>query len=245
MRAATKKILLVLGPLSRSAHKICGNIIAKMLRTTFWRGQTSHSSPSRHGPVQQACWRWPTMRSPGSRAKSVHMPVSKTTPGRLGARVIAPIRVAFRHRNDLGTQDEGTFAAEWLGLCAPLSTLRRCPHGHLRMTRGRCGSLLLHRDGLAPSTPCRSSRRTPIYPDQRTYSESVRTSQKCQATSITDGGSVSGDRKLKRERPAARTRSPTAAHHRLRQSIGRSRGPCPCRWASDRDCAANTCHHLE
>src|SRR3954447_10536316 len=35
-----------------------------------------------------------------------HMPVSKTTPGRLGARVIAPIRVAFRHRNDVGTQDE-------------------------------------------------------------------------------------------------------------------------------------------
>src|SRR5882762_10091829 len=24
------------------------------------------------------------------------------------------------------------------------------------MTRGRCGSLLLHRKGLAPSTPCRS-----------------------------------------------------------------------------------------
>src|ERR1035437_80945 len=24
------------------------------------------------------------------------------------------------------------------------------------MTRGRCGLLLLHRDGLAPSTPCRS-----------------------------------------------------------------------------------------
>src|SRR6478672_9959129 len=42
------------------------------------------------------------------------------------------------------------------GLCAPLSTLCRCPRGHLRMTRGRCGSLLLHRDGLAPSTPCRS-----------------------------------------------------------------------------------------
>src|SRR5258707_874006 len=42
------------------------------------------------------------------------------------------------------------------GLCAPLSTLRQYPRGHLRMTRGRCGSLLLHRDGLAPSTPCRS-----------------------------------------------------------------------------------------
>jgi hypothetical protein len=42
------------------------------------------------------------------------------------------------------------------GLCAPLSTLRQYPRGHLRMTRGRCGSLLLHRDGLAPSTPCQS-----------------------------------------------------------------------------------------
>src|SRR6202166_1678748 len=42
------------------------------------------------------------------------------------------------------------------GLCAPLSTLRQYPREYLRMTRGRCGSLLLHRDGLAPSTPCRS-----------------------------------------------------------------------------------------
>src|SRR4030095_1593465 len=51
------------------------------------------------------------------------------------------------------------------GLCAPLSTLRQYPHGYLRMTRGRCGSLLLYRDGLAPSTPCRSPgalRSTPI-----------------------------------------------------------------------------------
>src|SRR6476660_5907571 len=51
------------------------------------------------------------------------------------------------------------------GLCAPLSTLRQYPHGYLRMTRGRCGSLLLHRDGLAPSTPCRSPgalRFTPV-----------------------------------------------------------------------------------
>ena len=54
---------------------------------------------------------------------------------RLGARVIAPIRVAFRHRNDVGTQDEGTFAAQWLAY-APLSTLRQYPHGYLRMTSG-------------------------------------------------------------------------------------------------------------
>src|SRR5271163_1460413 len=31
-----------------------------------------------------------------------HMPVSKTTPGRLGTCDIAPIRIAFRHRNDVG-----------------------------------------------------------------------------------------------------------------------------------------------
>src|SRR5471032_850204 len=57
------------------------------------------------------------------------------------------------------------------GLCAPLSTLRQYPHGYLRMTRGRCGSLLLHRDGLAPSTPCRSPgalRSAPINGHQQT-----------------------------------------------------------------------------
>ena len=48
------------------------------------------------------------------------------------------------------------FRGSMAGLCSPLSTLRRCPHGHLRMTRGRCGSLLLHRRGLAPPTSCRS-----------------------------------------------------------------------------------------
>ena len=48
-----------------------------------------------------------------------HMPVSPTTPGRLGARVIAPIRVAFRQRNDVGTRDEGTFAAQWLAYALP------------------------------------------------------------------------------------------------------------------------------
>src|ERR1017187_8263863 len=33
------------------------------------------------------------------------------------------------------------------------------------MTRGRCGSLLLHRDGLAPSTPCRSPGALCFTPD--------------------------------------------------------------------------------
>ena len=42
------------------------------------------------------------------------MPVSTTTPDRLGARDIAHIRVAFRQRNDDGARQEGTFAAQWL-----------------------------------------------------------------------------------------------------------------------------------
>jgi len=42
------------------------------------------------------------------------------------------------------------------GLHVPLPTLRRHPRGCLRTARGRCGSLFLHRSGLAPPTPCRS-----------------------------------------------------------------------------------------
>src|ERR1700688_3245188 len=53
----------------------------------------------------------------------------------------------------------GIFRGSMAGLCAPLSTLRRNPRGQLRMTRGRCGSLLLHRKRLALSTPLPVSRR--------------------------------------------------------------------------------------
>jgi len=47
------------------------------------------------------------------------MPVSTTTPGRLGARDIAPIRVAFRQRNNVSARDEGSFAAQWLAYALP------------------------------------------------------------------------------------------------------------------------------
>src|SRR5205823_3606434 len=48
------------------------------------------------------------------------------------------------------------FRGSMAGLCPPLPTLRRRPYGHQRTARGRRGSLLLHRSGLAPPTPCRS-----------------------------------------------------------------------------------------
>src|SRR5271166_1175548 len=48
-----------------------------------------------------------------------HMPVSKTTPGRPGARVDAPVRVAFRAWYHVSTQDEFSFAVRWLAYAFP------------------------------------------------------------------------------------------------------------------------------
>src|ERR1700751_3318947 len=85
----------------------------------------------------------------------------KTTQGGQGPRDDGPVPVAFcmprRHRHP-GLH---CFRRSMPRLYAPLSTLRVLPHGSdPRMTRGQCGSLLLHCDGLSPSTSCRSSRRT-------------------------------------------------------------------------------------
>src|SRR6516165_7327871 len=60
----------------------------------------------------------------------------------------------------MGFLEEQYFDALSLGLHAPLSTLRKRPRGRPRMTRGRCGWLGLHRNGLTPSTSCRFLRRT-------------------------------------------------------------------------------------
>ena len=47
------------------------------------------------------------------------MPGSPTTPGRPGARADAPVRVAFRHENGVGTRDCSSFAAQWLAYALP------------------------------------------------------------------------------------------------------------------------------
>src|SRR5262245_61067268 len=120
------------------------------------------SSPFRCGPGQHAA-PWLLADREISRfpnKKLQHMPGSVTTPDRPGARDGAPVRVAFHIRNRVGIRDEG-FRGSMAGPCYPLPTLRRHPRGRLRTARGRCGSLLLHRKGLAPSTSCRFRRRTP------------------------------------------------------------------------------------
>jgi hypothetical protein len=47
------------------------------------------------------------------------MPGSTTTPGRPGARGHAPVRVAFRQRNSVGTREDPHFRGSMADLCAP------------------------------------------------------------------------------------------------------------------------------
>jgi hypothetical protein len=47
------------------------------------------------------------------------MPGSSTTPGRPGARAHAPISVAFRFRNGVGTRDMNLCEAQWLAYVLP------------------------------------------------------------------------------------------------------------------------------
>ena len=48
-----------------------------------------------------------------------HMPGSSTTPGRVGARNNAPVHVAFRENEHVGTRDFQAFAALWLAYALP------------------------------------------------------------------------------------------------------------------------------
>src|SRR5690606_16559159 len=68
--------------------------------------------------------------------------------------------IAFRRLLPRRRSGGSYFRGSVPGPHVPLSTLRRRPCEWLRMTRGRCGSLLLHRMTLSFTTPCRFDRRT-------------------------------------------------------------------------------------
>src|SRR5262245_64659175 len=53
------------------------------------------------------------------------MPGSTTTPGHTDARPIAPVRVAFRPFNSVGTRDQESFAAQWLACALPCRRFAR------------------------------------------------------------------------------------------------------------------------
>jgi hypothetical protein len=68
---------------------------------------------------------------------------------------LSSVILAFRDSEHVGTRDKSCIRGSLAGLCAPLPSLRRHPHGCPRTAWGRCGTLLLHRSGLAPPTLCR------------------------------------------------------------------------------------------
>jgi hypothetical protein len=69
--------------------------------------------PRRHAaPASHVISRFPFKERP-------HVPASQTTPGRPGARADAPVRVAFRWDNGVGTRDLQAFAAQWLDHASP------------------------------------------------------------------------------------------------------------------------------
>src|SRR5712672_2794917 len=127
----------------------------------LWRGLTSHARASpasaHHLPDADqgatALARREISRFPDK--ERTHMLGSTTAPGRPGARDDAPGHVAFRSKHSVG--DPGVvFSRLNTQPMRTLSTLHQHPHGCQRMTRGQCGSLDLHWERLALSTPCRS-----------------------------------------------------------------------------------------
>ena len=125
------------------------------------------------------------MRSPGSRAKSVCTCQCLRPRRAVWALALSrPSVLPSVTRKDVGTRDEGTFAAQWLAYALPCQRFANTLAGICASTRGRCGSLLLHRDGLAPSTPCRSPGALRSSPNQRTLADRSAWSVWCQQRSF-------------------------------------------------------------
>ncbi len=125
----------------------------------LWRGQTSHDRTSsataprlsRHGPVHAYACGAGRPRSPGSRARSVRA-CQVLRPRRVGRALALACPDVLPSATQTASAPEGPdlFRGSMAGLHVPLPTLRRHPRGCLRTARGRCGSLFLHRSGLAP-----------------------------------------------------------------------------------------------
>ena len=91
-------------------------------------------------PVQKA-----SMRARGLRPRGAKPSLA------LSVRLVLPSVII----DTVGTPKQTYFRGSIPGPHFPLSTLRLRPRGRLRMTRGRCGSLCLHRMELPSTTLCR------------------------------------------------------------------------------------------
>ena len=85
----------------------------------------------------------------------LRMPGSTTTRGRHVSCDIDTRRVAFCGTENISTPNL-SYAALYLACALPCERFTSALAGIPCITRGQCGSLLLHRDGLPPSASCRS-----------------------------------------------------------------------------------------
>ena len=85
----------------------------------------------------------------------LRMPGSTTTRGRQVSRDIGTGRVAFCGTENISTPNL-SYAAQYLACALPCERFTSALADNPCITRGQCGSLLLHRDGLPPSAFCRS-----------------------------------------------------------------------------------------
>ena len=99
---------------------------------------------------------WPTERAPGSHTRSFCTCQGLRPRRNDWALAISHPFVLPSAQLTASALGKTFFRGSMAGLCTPLPTLRRHPHGCLRTARGRRGSLLPHRSGLPPPTPCRS-----------------------------------------------------------------------------------------
>jgi hypothetical protein len=136
-------------PCSSASQLLWRSLTPRLRASSATAPRLPHAGQTGNAPVaRRGVSRFPRKERP-------HMPVSTPTPGRLAARDIAPIRIAFRQRNDVGARERVLSRLNgWpvrSRVNASLMPSRAAAHDS-----GSMRSLLLHRDGLASSTPCRS-----------------------------------------------------------------------------------------
>ena len=152
-----------LPPQTVAHHRPCSEA-----SSVLWNCLTSHvrsSLPYSLRILSAGLWfitSRPNMGPPGSRAKSLRTcSGSLTTQGPIVSRDNDTTSVAFRFSGQRRHPKVYNIFRGSIALpVRPLSTLRPYPYGYTRMTRGRCGSLLLHRLELPSITLCRFSGAT-------------------------------------------------------------------------------------
>src|SRR4029077_10158432 len=99
----------------------CSQVSSLLWRDQTSRGRASSASPPRLPDADQsrhaALVNHETSRFPNK--ECLHMPGSPTTPGRRGACDSAPLRVAFRVSDGVGTRNIDLFVAQWLACALP------------------------------------------------------------------------------------------------------------------------------